>query len=95
MVQKTSKYEVLVTPKLTKDIEIVLECVEYVGNQKFIANFGYDNPNPEEITIPDGNSILIFNQGQSMITLSIPSNPGVNPTYSARNFQQRTGYYGT
>ncbi len=48
-----------------KDIEIVLECVEYVGNDKFIANFGYDNPNATEITVPESNSVLIFNNGKS------------------------------
>ena len=51
--------------KKIKDVEIVLECVEYIGNNKFIANFGYENPNNIEITIPDSNSLLIFNQGQS------------------------------
>jgi hypothetical protein len=48
-----------------KDIEIFVNCVEYIGDGKYIANFGYDNPNKTSITVPDTNSILIFNNGKS------------------------------
>jgi len=48
-----------------KDINILVECVEYVGNDKFIANFGYDNPNSYDIVVPDTSSILIYNNGNT------------------------------
>ncbi|MCX6302523.1 MAG: hypothetical protein NTW82_10095, partial [Bacteroidia bacterium] len=48
-----------------KDVEIILECVEYAGNDKFIANFGYFNPNRKEISVPDSSSSLIYNDGES------------------------------
>jgi len=50
-----------------KDINIIVECVEYVGNDKYVAHFGYDNPNHTEITVVDTNSVLIFNNGKLQV----------------------------
>jgi hypothetical protein len=50
-----------------KDVNIILECVEYIGNGKYIANFGYDNPNNFNIVVPETNSILIYNNGQTKV----------------------------
>ncbi|NQU33855.1 MAG: S8 family serine peptidase, partial [Bacteroidetes bacterium] len=47
------------------DIEITVSCVEFVGNGKYIANFGYDNKTKEEIIVPEANSVLTYNNGQS------------------------------
>ncbi len=46
-----------------KEITIVLECVEYIGNDKYIANFGYNNPNKVEVIVPETNSSIIYNEG--------------------------------
>ena len=48
-----------------KDIIPILECVEDLGDGRFIANFGYDNPNGTEIILPEDNSTLIYNNGNT------------------------------
>jgi len=45
--------------------EIVVNCVEYAGNGKFKAHFGYDNPGKKTITVDESNSTVIYNRGQS------------------------------
>ncbi|HKK42527.1 MAG TPA: hypothetical protein VJ963_08980, partial [Bacteroidales bacterium] len=51
----------------TKDVEIVLECVEYIGNGTYKANFGYDNPNKTDVVVPDTNSTLIYDGGNKKL----------------------------
>jgi len=48
-----------------KDIELIVECVEYIGDGMYKANFGYNNPNKIRITVPEDSSVVIFNKGQS------------------------------
>ena len=64
--------------KPIKDINIILECVKFIGNDKYVATFGYDNPNNFEISVPEPNSILIKNEGES-------TNPTLNYFASGRN----------
>ncbi len=49
------------------DVDPIVECVEYIGNGKYQATFGYNNLGIQEITIPDTNSNLIINYGQTQI----------------------------
>ena len=51
--------------KNSQDIETILECVEYVGNGVYRANFGYNNPNKMTISVPIENSVVIYNKGQA------------------------------
>ena len=46
-------------------MNIVLECVVNLGGGKYVANFGYDNPNNTEVTVPEPNSLLILNDGEA------------------------------
>jgi hypothetical protein len=39
----------------------ILECVEDLGNGKFKATFGYENPNGANVTVPQGNSRVVWN----------------------------------
>ena len=48
-----------------KEIELIVECVEYIGDGKYRANFGYNNPNKDKIAVPEDNSVVIYNKGQS------------------------------
>jgi len=48
-----------------KDIEPIVECVEYLGDGVFRANFGYNNPNKDDVSVIDSNSVVIFNNGKS------------------------------
>ena len=52
---------ILTYGQTTKDVEVILECVEYVGHGIYKANFGYYNPNYETITVNKKDSRLIYN----------------------------------
>ena len=49
--------------KQYEDITIILDCVEYIGLGKYRAYFGYDNPNKDEIDVPQENSVIIKLRG--------------------------------
>ena len=44
-----------------QNIEVIVECVEDLGNGKFMANFGYNNLNDEVVTLDKKSSQLIYN----------------------------------
>ncbi len=48
-----------------KEIELYVDCIEYIGNNKYQANFGYYNPNKDEINVPQENSIVKTNKGNA------------------------------
>lgn len=48
-----------------KEIELIVECVEYIGNDTFVANFGYNNPNKTSVIVPEGDSYVVYNKGQA------------------------------
>jgi hypothetical protein len=48
-----------------KEIELIVECVEYIGSDMYLAHFGYKNPNKDPITVPEENSTVVYNYGQS------------------------------
>ena len=54
-----------------KDIDILVECVEYIGNDKYVANFGYNNPNTKDVSVPEPNSTIILNSGQQKKALNL------------------------
>jgi hypothetical protein len=48
-----------------KPVELIVECIEYVGNGTYKANFGYDNPNKKNFSVPAQNSVVTYNYGQA------------------------------
>ena len=48
-----------------KDIELFVDCIEYIGNNKYQVNFGYDNPNKDEINVHQDYSIVKKNNGNA------------------------------
>lgn len=46
-----------------KDLE-PRSCTQYIGNGLYRVNFGYDNPNKQEITLNEENSIVIRGNGK-------------------------------
>ena len=48
-----------------KDVELIVECVEYIGDGTYRANFGYNNPNKNSISVPEGDSYIVYNKGQA------------------------------
>ncbi len=48
-----------------KEIELIVECVEYIGDDMFEANFGYNNPNKNSVIVPEGDSYVVYNKGQA------------------------------
>ncbi len=41
------------------NVNIVLECVEFIGNGTYRARFGYSRPGNSPLTIPQSNSVLL------------------------------------
>ncbi|MDZ7606890.1 MAG: hypothetical protein U5K79_15175 [Cyclobacteriaceae bacterium] len=48
-----------------KDIEPICECVKYIGNDTYVASFGYDNKNPKAVTVSVDKSTVIYNFGKT------------------------------
>ena len=55
----------LVSFSQRKEFNIVVTCVEYIGNGTFKANFGYDNPDTKAVTVDQTSSVVTYNYGQS------------------------------
>ncbi|TFG42679.1 MAG: hypothetical protein E4H43_02790, partial [Bacteroidia bacterium] len=68
------------------DINIVLKCVEFIGNGTYKANFGYDNQNPEVITIDATSSVVTYNNGQSKKYAVNTFQPGVQENVFSQEF---------
>jgi len=48
-----------------KDVVFYMECVKYIGNDTYVASYGYDNPNSKDVIVTQTNSQVIYNYGQS------------------------------
>ncbi len=48
----------------SKNIIPIIECVKYTGNGKYLATFGYDNPNKKGISVEESNSYLVYEGNQ-------------------------------
>ncbi|HER07539.1 MAG TPA: hypothetical protein ENO20_01400, partial [Bacteroides sp.] len=48
-----------------KEFNIVVSCVEYIGNGMFTAYFGYENPGNKTISVDESGSVVVYNKGQS------------------------------
>src|SRR4030042_4868490 len=72
-----------------KDVIIIVECVEYIGNDKYIANFGYDNPNNFSIVVPDTNSVLIYNNGKTKTKAVNTFGPGRHFYVFSKDFDSK------
>ncbi len=51
--------------KVKYDIDLYVECIEYVGNGKFKANFGYENKGKKAFSVEEGNRVVVYNYGQA------------------------------
>ena len=47
------------------DIDLIVECIEYVGNGMYKANFGYDYRGKKTFTVTEENSVVVYNYGQA------------------------------
>ncbi|TFH23628.1 MAG: hypothetical protein E4H10_11855, partial [Bacteroidia bacterium] len=44
--------------KAELEVELYVSCVQDLGNGKLVAYFGYENPNPNTITVQDKKSYI-------------------------------------
>ena len=72
-----------------KDVEVVLHCIEYIGNDKFVANFGYNNPNKTEVDVPETNSTVVLNGGESKSKAINKFKPGLQSYVFKREFTSK------
>jgi hypothetical protein len=70
-----------------KDVIVVAECVEYIGNGKFKASFGYDNQNNTTVSVVTSNSIVAVGPQKSNGTNSFK--PGRQYNVFSKEFDAR------
>jgi hypothetical protein len=70
-----------------KDIIVVAECVEYIGNGKFKASFGYDNQNNTTVSVSTSSSVVMTGKLKSNGISSFK--PGRQYNVFAKEFDAR------
>ena len=71
-----------------KEIELISECVQYVGGDMYIAYFGYNNPNKNDISVPEDSSVVIYNYGQSKKNAVNSFKPGRHENVFSQTFHK-------
>jgi hypothetical protein len=69
------------------DVIPVLECVEYLGNGKLAASFGYENLYKETVTVSQGNSTVLIGAFKSAATNTFK--PGRQYAVFRKEFNER------
>jgi len=62
----------------TSNVELILECVKDLGNGKYEASFGYNNPYDYEISVKKSRSFILYNNGHSKTYVNRIFKPGLN-----------------
>jgi hypothetical protein len=62
----------------TSNVELILECVKDLGNGKYEASFGYNNPYDYEIKVRRSRSYILHNNGHSKEYVNRIFKPGQN-----------------
>ncbi len=63
-----ASFESLAQPgkaRKNQDVEPTFDCIEYAGNGKFRARFGYQNKGNKQVILPTQDSQIIINDGES------------------------------
>jgi hypothetical protein len=69
------------------DVIPILECVEYIGNGKLNATFGYDNQNKESVSVTQSNSLVIIGSSKSNAITSFK--PGRQYSVFKKEFNEK------
>ena len=72
-----------------KDIEPIIECVKYIGNDTYTATFSYNNPNKKEVSVTETNSIVIYNNGKSKKKVINTFSTGYNSNVFTQEFTSK------
>lgn len=68
------------------DLEIFVSCVEDLGNGLFMAYFGYNNPNPDTLTVQDKKSYIAYNYTRDEKYVINAFAPGVHEKVFSQEF---------
>ena len=69
-----------------KEISLTVDCVEAIGNGRYIVSFGYDNTNSETVDIDETSSVVTYNRGQSKKYGANTFLPGVHEKAFSQEF---------
>jgi len=69
-----------------KEINILVSCVEYIGDGQLKVHFGYENPSNKIIVIDEDGSVVIYNHGQAIKAGLYRFEPGVKDKAFSQDF---------
>ena len=72
-----------------KDINILVSCVEYIGNGNYKASFGYDNQNTSNVTVTQPASVVVYNNGQTKKNAITSFLPGLKSNVFSQEFSSK------
>ena len=70
-----------------KEINILVSCVEYIGDGQLKVHFGYENPSNKVIVIEEDGSVVIYNHGQAIKAGLYIFEPGVKEKAFSQDFE--------
>ena len=73
--------------KAELEVELFVSCVEDLGNDTLVAYFGYENPNPEAITVQDKKSYIAYNYTRDEKYVISTFEPGVHDKAFSQEFR--------
>ena len=68
----------------------IVECVEELGEGRYLATFGYDNPNNTRVTVPRGNSRIVWDGSLRQEKVLNIFEPGLNESVLEAEFDTTT-----
>lgn len=71
------------------DVNIVVTCVEYIGDGKIRASFGYENTGKRDVRLKKSKSIVKYNYGQSQKNGPYLFKPGVTESAFSQEFDSK------
>ena len=69
-----------------KEVNILVSCVEYIGDGQLKVHFGYENPSNKTIVIAEDGSVVIYNHGQAIKAGLYVFEPGVKEKAFSQDF---------
>ena len=69
-----------------KDINILVSCVEYIGDGQLKVHFGYENPSKKVYVIEEDGSVVIYNHGQAKKAGLYVFEPGLKEKAFSQDF---------
>lgn len=70
----------------SKDVNILVSCVDYIGDGQLEVHFGYENPSNKVVVVDENGSVVIYNHGQAVKAGLYVFEPGVKEKAFSQTF---------